>query len=121
MVIAPAGAQAPQQTAETTADKPEQSAMPRLADGHPNLQGIWHNEVGAAALKKQDPSATITALEFRFRIHICRSHKRSRTTGSRTISTAIPRRTAIFPACRGKSSSPRGFFHSKLFRTRNTW
>jgi hypothetical protein len=55
VVMLPADAQAPQEAAQNAADKPEQTAIPRLADGHPNLQGIWHNEVGAAALRKAGP------------------------------------------------------------------
>lgn len=46
-----AHAQAPPQPAQAAADNSKSPQIPRLADGHPNLQGLWHNEVGAAALR----------------------------------------------------------------------
>jgi hypothetical protein len=34
------------QNAPPAADKTPSAAIPRLADGHPNFQGLWHNEIG---------------------------------------------------------------------------
>ena len=37
----------------TVASAPDVSgAIPRLPDGHPNFQGLWHNDVGVEALRK---------------------------------------------------------------------
>src|ERR1700677_4180604 len=48
----PAAAQTSQPLPPATADNSKSFAIPRLADGHPNLQGLWHNEVGTAALRQ---------------------------------------------------------------------
>jgi hypothetical protein len=46
-------AQAPQESPEAKAAAGNSSSsIPRLPDGRPNLQGLWHNEVGIEALRK---------------------------------------------------------------------
>jgi len=42
----PAFSQTSGNSAAATSDNPKASGIPRLADGHPDLQGLWHNESG---------------------------------------------------------------------------
>jgi hypothetical protein len=51
VATSPALAQTPQQSPQAIADNSKSPPIPRLADGHPDIQGLWHNEVGAAALR----------------------------------------------------------------------
>jgi len=48
----PTEAQTSQPPAPAAAVNSKPFDIPRLADGHPNLQGLWHNEVGTAALRQ---------------------------------------------------------------------
>jgi hypothetical protein len=49
----PSQAASKQQTGMTVPSSPDVAGdIPRLPDGHPNLQGLWHNDVGPEALKK---------------------------------------------------------------------
>lgn len=52
VAVLPALAQAPQQSSPAAANSSKPAAIPRLPDGRPNLQGLWHNEVGVEALRK---------------------------------------------------------------------
>ena len=47
--IRPATGQTSGTSAPATADKAKAAGIPRLADGHPNLQGLWHNDSGYQA------------------------------------------------------------------------
>jgi hypothetical protein len=40
-----------QPSVSTPAPKARPSDIPRLADGHPNLQGLWHNEIGYTGVR----------------------------------------------------------------------
>jgi hypothetical protein len=43
------GAQAPTKSSPTPTYDAKPTGVPRLADGHPNLQGLWHNDSGYKA------------------------------------------------------------------------
>jgi len=47
-----AGAQAPASPAPTVQAREDTSSIPRLPDGHPDLQGLWHNDSGYQAMMK---------------------------------------------------------------------
>jgi hypothetical protein len=51
--------QTPQQSGSPEAASSKSADIPRLADGRPNLQGLWHNDVGPEALKKAGATGDI--------------------------------------------------------------